>query len=181
MVIKTINVNANKIEIRQAAFGDKSVFRNLMQLYQYDTSDFAQLDPDSHGLFEYRYLDHYWTDYGIEAEGRIALLVKVNDQLAGFALINNFSMLLERNSTTRSMAEFFILKKWRRQSIGKTFATEIFDLFPGHWEIKQERDNVQAHSFWRNVINHYTNGIYREFDMKEERWDGPMQVFDNGR
>ncbi|HSH79924.1 MAG TPA: hypothetical protein VLA19_15465 [Herpetosiphonaceae bacterium] len=61
---------------------DKPVFRNLMQLYQYDFSAFSGTNPDPHGVFEYAYLDHYWTPDG-RVEGRMPFLVRVDEQLGG--------------------------------------------------------------------------------------------------
>ncbi|GGF95057.1 GNAT family N-acetyltransferase [Paenibacillus abyssi] len=175
----SINHNGYQIKLLDGAVADKPVFRNLLQLYRYDTSEFNGKDPDKHGIFDYKYLDHYWTEHGRAEEGRIPILIQINDLLAGFALINNFSLVVPRTLETRHLAEFFIMRKWRRRQIGKAIVTEIFDNYQGHWEIRQERENVNAQQFWRNVIHEYTNGGYQEIDQQDERWNGPIQSFNN--
>ncbi|HEY8415220.1 MAG TPA: hypothetical protein VIK99_05545, partial [Thermaerobacter sp.] len=55
-------------ELVPVAYEDKSVLANLMHLYKYDLSvyddDPEDRDVNAHGLFTYRYLDHYWTEPG---------------------------------------------------------------------------------------------------------------------
>ncbi|MDT2255402.1 hypothetical protein P7H25_06750 [Paenibacillus larvae] len=99
-------INGNKIEIIQAGSSDKSVIRNLMQLYQYESTDYSGDDPDQHGYFDYPYLDHYWTEEGQMEERRLPLLLKVNGNLAGFILINNHTVYLEQGEDTYTIAEF---------------------------------------------------------------------------
>ena len=48
------------IEVHQASLEDKTILRNLMELYAYDFSEFDHCDVDAHGLFGYNRLDHYW-------------------------------------------------------------------------------------------------------------------------
>jgi len=168
-----------KIEIVKGQINDKPIFRNLMQFYKYDASGYTLEDPNSFGQFDYNYLDHYWTDSGINQEGRVAYLVKVEGLLAGFALINNFNLTYKNSERTRSVAEFFIMRKWRRKGIGKCVAMLIFNTFNGTWEVKQEKENTGAHRFWENVINEYTHGNYIKEDSHEPEWDGPVIRFNN--
>ena len=73
------------VEVALGAAQDKPIFRNLMHLYLYDFSEHNGRDPNPHGLFEYAYLDHYWTSNS-QAEGRVPFLITVDGRLAGFAL-----------------------------------------------------------------------------------------------
>lgn len=55
------------MELIKVIFEKKMILRNLMELYQYDMSDFeeeGENDVNAYGLFDYRYLDHYWTEEG---------------------------------------------------------------------------------------------------------------------
>jgi predicted acetyltransferase len=122
-------------------------------------------------------LDHYWTKQGRKEEGRIAFLIKVNDEVAGFVLKNNVSSFRERMKDTNTMAEFFIMRKWRRLGIGKIAAHEVFRNFPGHWEVKQMRTNTAAQQFWQAVIHDYTHGHFENIDSFPPKWDGSIQVF----
>ncbi|WP_199621312.1 GNAT family N-acetyltransferase [Paenibacillus alkalitolerans] len=170
-------MNNDQIEIILGRENDKPIFRNLMQLYKYDTSDYTLEDPSSFGLYEYRYLDHYWTPHGIHEEGRKAYLIKLQGQLAGFVLVNNHSLKNSINQPVMSIAEFFVMRKWRRYGVGRFVAYHIFDTFDGEWEVKQEKENRTAQIFWESIINEYTNGKYIRLESHEPEWDGPVIRF----
>jgi predicted acetyltransferase len=50
------------------------------------------------------------------------------------------------------MAEFFVMRKYRRAGIGTQSARLVFARFPGSWEVRQVEANVTASEFWRSVI-----------------------------
>jgi len=78
---------------------------------------------------------------------------------------------------THSIGEFFILKKYRRQGVGRVVAHQVFDLFPGRWSVGQIENNCPAQAFWRKVISEYTHGDYQEIWQNDEEWKGPVQTF----
>ena len=51
-----------QIELIEAQPADKSVLRNLMELYWHDFSEIDGADVNEHGLYEYNRLDSYWTE-----------------------------------------------------------------------------------------------------------------------
>ena len=69
------------IELEHVSIDEKPVLRNLMQLCFYDYSEFNNEDVGPYGLFNYKYLDYYWTE-----PERFAYFVKIDSKLAGFAL-----------------------------------------------------------------------------------------------
>lgn len=162
------------LQIVKAEYEDKGVLRNLINLYEYDISEFNGSEPNYFGVFEYLFLDHYWTSQGIEEEGRIPYLLKANGKLVGFVLINNVSCL-NRKDITYNIAEFFILRNWRRRGIGKEVAFKLFSKHVGKWEVAQERENTKAQSFWRSIINEYTKGNFEELETNEKF----VQIFDS--
>ncbi len=162
-----------KIELVKATEQQKSVLCNLMELYQYELSEIEAKDVNACGLFGYRYLDYYW----IEPE-RHPFLVKVDEKLAGFVLINQHTYLHQDNNA-KSIAEFFILKKYRSQGIGKQVAIQIFDKFPGNWEVRQTAFNLGAQAFWSKVISQYTNETFDEVLLNDDRWHGQIKTFNN--
>ena len=157
---------------------DKVVFRNLMHLYLYDFSEHDGRDPNPHGLFEYAYLDHYWTpDW--RADGWFPFLVKADGQLAGFVLKGGLGHShLGRKKTEHSIMEFFVMRKWRREGVGRWVACELFDRFPGRWEVAQRRTNVAAQGFWLSVLDGYTGGDFENVDSRPPGWDGLAQHFE---
>lgn len=148
-----------EITIERVTYDKKSILQNLMELYQYDTSEYEDEENGSvneHGLFGYRYLDHYWTE-----EGRHPFLVRVSGKLAGFVLVRDLD-LLEGGRVKRSIAEYFIMHRYQKRGIGGNVAHQIFDMFPGQWSVSYLEQNFKASRFWRNVIAEYTGGKYKE-------------------
>ena len=160
-----------KIEIQQASVADKLILRHLLQLYLHDFSVYDRVDVDEHGLYDYPRIDHYWTE-----DTRYPFLVRVDDHIAGFALVREMEAS-EVDTLTYSIAEFFILRKYRQQGIGKTVAFQLFDRFRGNWYVGQYVSNEPSHVFWRKVIGEYTGGQFEQIKNLDQ--DGPAQIFNN--
>ncbi|QOY38339.1 GNAT family N-acetyltransferase [Anaerobacillus isosaccharinicus] len=149
------------ITIKKAALNEKERIKNLMQFYFYDFSEYVEAHLEENGKFgAYPYLDDYWTD-----PARYPYLVDMDGKLAGFALVR---LIEENDQRYFSIAEFFVMKKYRRTGLGKVLANEVFNLHQGQWEVFQMENNIPAQHFWRKVISDYTNGEYREH-IKDKR------------
>ncbi|MEM8673915.1 MAG: GNAT family N-acetyltransferase [Cyanobacteria bacterium P01_G01_bin.67] len=159
------------IEITSASVTDKPVIKQMMELYLYDLSEFTKADINQHGYFDYSHLDYYWVE-----SNRYPFLVRVNDKLAGFVLVHQNTYLQDNRY---HLAEFFILRKYRQQGIGRQVAFYIFDLLRGGWEIYQAHTNLVAKKLWQNVIGEYTAGTYTETVMENDGWNGIIRCFDN--
>ncbi len=160
------------IEIAPVPIGDKAVLRRLLELYHYDYSEYDGADLDAHGLYGYEYLDHYWTE-----PGRHPFLIRVAGQLAGLALVRCIET--PDAGVVHTIAEFFVLRKYRQQGIGREAAWQLFDRFPGPWRVCQETPNLPAQRFWRQVIAEYTQSAYTEEHFDTEAWRGPCQNFES--
>ncbi|MEZ4263681.1 MAG: GNAT family N-acetyltransferase [Polyangiaceae bacterium] len=152
--------------------GDEDRLKALVQLYVYDFSESLALDVEADGRFRTPPLDMYWSD--ARAHG---FFVQVEEKLAGFALIQERSRLTG-DETVRDVAEFFVLRRYRRHGVGEQVAAWLFDRFGGRWEVRQRVDNAAATAFWRRVIGRYTGGRYDELQWNDERWRGPVQRFE---
>ena len=128
-----------EVEVVAATLADRVVIRHLFQLYEHDFSEFTAEDVDEHGLFGYRYLDHFWTE-----PDRHPFLIRSNDHVAGFALV--------RSGRPHDMAEFFILRKYRGHGVGLQAARALFAMFPGEWQVRELTANTPATAFWRRAI-----------------------------
>jgi predicted acetyltransferase len=159
------------IEVTPAAITERPILRHLMELYQYDFSEFDGADVTPLGLYDYPYLDHYW----VEPE-RSPFLVRVDGKLAGFVLVARYDYLTGIKDTW-VMAEFFIMRKYRLQGVGEYVACHIFNQFPGDWQVGQINENPAATSFWRKVIARYSQGNFQEHYLNNENWHGPIQLF----
>ena len=159
------------VRIEPILIEQKSVFLQMMELYLYDFSEFSGEDIDEYGYFGYPYIDAYWKE-----KGRYPFFIRADGKLAGLAWVRSCS---EYNAlpAPHSMAEFFVMKKYRRRGVGKAAAVKIFDAFPGGWEVSQWKNNLPAQAFWKQVIGEYTNGKYDVFTAAEK--DVVGFTFDN--
>lgn len=161
------------LRIIEAKESQKEILQRLLELYQYDLSIITDDDVDPFGLYGYSYLDHYWVE-----KNRYPYLFMLRESLAGFALVNKVNWLPE-NDGAHSMAEFFVLKKYRRQGLGTIAAQYVINRFPGKWEIRILRENRSAIQFWRRVINNLTAGRFVERIPDPHLWRGPVFSFKN--
>ena len=160
--------------LEPATAAERPVLENLFQLYAYDWSDLAPLDVGPDGRFANPSLDVYW-----QGGHHHPFLIRVDGRLAGFVLVAGRSRLTGAAGVF-DMAEFFVMRKYRRQGVGFAAGAAAFDRFPGRWEIRQRDENAAASAFWRRVIARYTGGTYEERRCDDATWVGPVQTFTNG-
>jgi len=140
----------------QASNDHKIVIQNLMQFYIYDFSEYVKYDVEDNGLFApYPDLKDYWEG----DNNKFPYIVKKNDKYVGFVLVKFIS---SKDRSYFSIAEFFILKKYRHEGIGKAIAIKVFNLHKGQWEVYQKDSNKPAQIFWNKVILEYTKGQFKE-------------------
>ena len=161
------------IALRVPSRSDRDLIRRMMELYLYDFSEFEDSDLDGHGLYGYGDLDYFWFE-----PTHAAFVVTVDEKLAGFVLVDNDVKIDGRE---RAITEFFILRKYRRQGIGKQVAFEVFNRLPARWEVAVIERNVPAQAFWRKAIAEYTAGNFQETALDNDDWTGPVFSFDNSR
>jgi predicted acetyltransferase len=149
------------IEVIPAAAEQEPTVANLLELYAHDFSEFYHLEIKATGRFGYPSLPLYWSE-----SGRYPFLVKVGGNLAGLILVKRGSEV-SGNLTVWDMAEFFVLRGYRRRGIGTRVAHEVWRRFPGAWEVRVMESNVSAHHFWERVISKFTGeGIHPVFAEK---------------
>ena len=138
------------VKVLAAARDQESVLANMFELYAYDLSAAFDLHLGSDGRYGYDSLPLYWQD-----ETRLPFLIEVDGWLGGFALISRGS-LLSTDCSVWDMAEFFVLKKYRRLGVGSRAVQELWRRFPGRWEVRVLNTNEPALSFWRTTIAVFT-------------------------
>jgi predicted acetyltransferase len=104
--------------------------------------------PD--GRYTLPELDAYWTD-----PWRHPFLVRVEDQLAGFAIVHQKGRITG-DMTTRDVAEFFVMRKYRRRGVCAVVARQLFESFRGAWEVRQLALNHSATSLlaYRKLLSY---------------------------
>ncbi len=158
------------VSLRPASPNERRALENLVQLYCHDWSELVPLDVGDDGRFEAIAIEPWWSD-----DWRHPCLVRVAGSLAGFAIIQERSRLTGASGVF-DMAEFFVMRRYRRQGVGYAAAFAAFDRFKGPWEIRQRDKNPAATAFWRRVIADYTGGRYEE-SRPASGWNGAVQTF----
>lgn len=145
-----------QITLSKATETDKTRVQNLGRFYVYDMSRYCgclpgwETPPD--GLFECIDLSSYF-----EKPDNHPFLIKVNGELAGFVLINKSG---SSPHVDWNMGEFFVVSKFQGKGVGRHVAKEIFNQFPGVWEVTQIPENKVAIAFWEKIISQYTHGNF---------------------
>jgi len=166
-----------RVEVVSAGPEQRELIAGLFQFYVYDFSEFQPADsPDfelnDEARFEpYPYLNQYWAD-----EACTPLLIKVGERVVGFALINAFAH--SGGVVDHSMAEFFVLRKYRRGGVGAAAVGEILRRYPGRWEIAIAARNKPALAFWPRVVGALdcVRGL-ETLRMDGPLWRGPILRF----
>jgi predicted acetyltransferase len=167
----------NCVSLTPVPESQKQIITNLIELYKYDFSEFAEVGspygevgPD--GRFTYDGLDSYWRE-----DGWLPLAVEADGRLAGFVLVNRWSAL--NRLPDHAVAEFFVLRKYRRIGVGLRAATALFERWPGRWEVAVARYNKPALSFWRKAIGAAVDGPVEEYAGDFERHIRTVFCFDS--
>ena len=143
-------------QLIETTLDHKPIFLNLAHLYVHDMSEHVGWDCDAEGWFgcENAGDDRYWTE-----DHRYAYLIHVKDHLAGFAMVDQLGSTACRDW---NVAEFFVVRKYRRRGVGEAAARQLFDRHQGRWDVMQIPKNTPATAFWRKVIGRYSGDRYHE-------------------
>lgn len=130
---------------------------NLLELYVHDLSEIFPVEIGSDGRFGYETLPLYWA----EPATRHAFLIKHGSRVAGFAFATRGSPASD-DPEDLDVAEFFVLRGYRRSGVGRQAAMALWDSVPGHWVVRVSEGNRAGLPFWSEVIRSYTSGDFVE-------------------
>src|SRR6201996_3999954 len=153
---------AAHLEVVPATLEQEPILKNLLELYSHDFSEFQDLSIGEDGRFGYKYLPLYWSE-----PDRYPFLVRMNGKLAGFVFVKRGSEVSGREAIW-DMAEFFILRGYRRRGVGTQTAHEIFRRFPGLWEVRVVPSNVSACHFWAHAVSSFLGGAIHPARVKKD-------------
>lgn len=156
------------VDLLEADFSHKPALRQMLELYQYEFSAMEQRDLDEHGFFGYRWLDHYWTE-----DDRFPFVIRCDGKLAGFALVRIIASVPElKMDTAYSIAEFFVMEKYRRRGIGRSCALRLFERYAGRWVLTVYDQNESAKKFWQSVISETADDLSMNLmdNLMPARW-----------
>ena len=147
-----------KATIVKATEEDKETIQNLGRFYVYEMFRYCGFNPGwetpANGLFECIDLSSY-----TEKSDRFAFLIKVENELVGFVLINKVGSTPD---VDWNMGEFFVVSKFQGKGVGRFVAEQFFKQFSGIWEVSQIPENKAAIDFWDKVIDQYSKGQFEK-------------------
>jgi predicted acetyltransferase len=144
------------LEVLPASREQMPILANLIELYAHDFSEFHPLEIGDDGRFGYAPLPLYWSE-----AGRHPFLIRLEGKLAGFVLVYN-------NGAVWDVAEFFVLRGYRRRGIGAQVAHEVWSRFPKPWQVRVLEANASGVRFWSDAIASFTGGPVTP--VQKDRW-----------
>jgi predicted acetyltransferase len=138
-----VHMTQPEIRLVAATPEQKPAVANLIQLYLYDMTESMPFPVGADGRFEYDFLDRFW---------RFPYLIYAGDELAGFAMVIDECPLTGRQPCF-FMAEFFILKAYRRRGAGQAAVSAALRAHPGDWHIAVPVANAPAMAFWGAALS----------------------------
>lgn len=139
-------------DINSATADDRRFIENLIPYYIYDMSEYMGWDPNSEG--KYGGCDELLECW--DNPGHFPYLIREEGKVAGFAMVRP----CPEDSSQNDIEEFFILRKFKGQGIGRSSACLLFDRHPGPWLIRVLDENKGARAFWTKVISAYTRNEF---------------------
>jgi len=167
--------SAVDVEIFPALPEQEPILANMLELYAHDFSEFIDLKLGADGRFGYKHLSLYW-----EEPNRYPFLIMANGHLAGFALVRRGSEI-SNDADVWDIAEFFIVRGFRRLGLGMKVAQEIWKKFPGKWEVRVIDRNQKAKNFWARAINEFLGKAINPTTLDKNGEDWNVFAFESKR
>ena len=156
-----------EITLKPAEHSRKIILNNLLEKYNYEFSQYDKMPFNQDGLYNYTYLDSYFT-----SSNRFAYFIFADKHLAGFAMVNNRAECDRR--VDWSIAEFFVAYPYRQQGAGSKAMEKLFEKHKGFWNIKYHPKNTVSKSFWTKIADKYSCGEYELLSGNEKYYDGTL-------
>jgi predicted acetyltransferase len=141
---------------------DGVLLGNLLELYIHDLSAiFVDVRLGADGRFGYQDLPSYLSG----SRDRFAFLIQCDQAVAGFVLARRGSPVAD-DPDVLDVAEFFVLRRFRANGVGRSAAKLLWDNLRGAWTIRASTANPSAVAFWRSVVGRYTGNAARESERR---------------
>lgn len=137
------------VEVISATSEQQPILANLLELYVHDFSEHHDVELNADGRFGYTKLPLYWLE-----PNRHPFLVMADRKLAGLVLVKKGSEI-SGDDNVWDVAEFFVVRRYRRRGIGTAIAHKIWSRFPGRWEVRVMESNHTADRFWERAIEEF--------------------------
>lgn len=153
--------SAPVVELVQTGPDQADLIRNLYQFYAYESSDWEQEDVEADGRF-YLHEEHlvrYWQEPDWSAN-----LLLVDGFIAGFLLVEASEL---PGMDALELADLFILKKYRRQGLGRALVTQVLTSGVRDWLVRFYQDDATALAFWQAVLQDLPRAV-QQIELADE-------------
>ncbi len=154
----------DEVDLAVATVADAGLLSNLLELYIHDLSEVAPVELGADGRFGYPKLSLYWA----EPERNLAFFIRHGGRVVGFALVTRGSPVTD-DPNVLDVAEFFVLRRYRRSGVGRRAAQLVWQRLPGTWTVRVLEGNRAAIPFWSRVVGEFSAGVAREFTRDGKR------------
>jgi tagatose 1,6-diphosphate aldolase len=154
------------IQLLPATDADYPVVQTLSSYYIYDFTEYLGWPCPASGRFGG--CDEMFAEW--QAGKNYPFLISVGGELAGFAAV-----ALDTGTREFYIQEFFIVRKFRRQGVGKAVAYRLFEPFAGPWRVEWLLANSPARQFWQPALQRYLGVEALRMDEHASPW-GHMQT-----
>lgn len=161
IMIHDMTAEPKEVALDVATRADSSVLSNLLELYIHDLSEVFPVELGADGRFGYPRLELYWS----EPQRRFPFLVRCDGRVGGFVLVTRGSPVTD-NPNVLDVAEFFVLRRYRRSGVGRRAAMLLWQRHPGAWIVRVSEGNRPAVPFWTRVIAEFSGGAAAEFSRE---------------
>ncbi len=149
----------------RASDTDKPIVARLIQLYLYDMAAQDPFPIGADGAYAYDYLDRFCQH---------PYLFHLDGQIAGFALVIDHCPITQ-TAPCWFMAEYFVLRPYRQQALGRTMFHTILNHHSGRWHIATQSQNRAADAFWDRAI---PTASRQEFSTRFDDANWTLRAFD---
>ncbi|MES2307019.1 MAG: GNAT family N-acetyltransferase [Gemmatimonadota bacterium] len=147
-------IDEASVTLDVATPSDQLLLANLLELYIHDLSAaFPDVVQGPDGRFGYKWLPLYWS----EPDRRMPFIIRHRGTVAGFVLATRGSPSFD-DAAVLDVAEFFVLRRFRRAGVGRAAARLLWQRMPGHWVVRVSEGSPGALPFWREVIGEFSGG-----------------------
>lgn len=146
------------VQLVPATLVDYPTIQNLWPFYVYDLSRECGFIKGWESPTDRSFVPDDLMPY-FNSPNKTPFLIKVGDELGGFALINKLEVMPEIDFF---LSEFFILAKFQNKGIGRIAATALFNQLKGKWGLGIIPENKKALAFWQETVAAYTAGSFSE-------------------
>lgn len=141
------------MQIQRVTSSDWQTFFHLSQQYEAEFARITRKLPDAAGVYTF-------TDQGPHYE---AWLAWEDRTPIGMAVVDTHRERID-------LAEFYIIPARRHAGLGYELASQLFQQYPGDWQIRQIMGAEYAREFWQRVIRRYTQRPFTDTVEPDPEW-----------